>query len=189
MGYRVSLTLIALLFSVAMIWTGILAIKKKRYPLFVKTMVIYVLSVFFLLVQPAVGLRIQVFVLALALLAIAGHIVVGNFFNYYHRSRHFDRYWHALGSLAFSLLGYSVLKQAVSHSVFRVVVPKPYTAVVVPAIGISLGCLFEIYEFILDSVGRPKTKHQHGLTDTNFDLIANVIGAVIAGIVSVFVSL
>lgn len=187
MGSIMPLTLITIAFSAIMIWTGVLAIQKKRYPLFLKTTVIYALSIFFLMIQPAAGLHVRVSVLALAFIAVLGHLVAGNYWNYYDRSRHFDRYWHAFGSLAFSLFGYSVLKQTVSHYVSRVAVPKFYTVVAVSTIGISLGCLFEIYEFILDSVCH--THHQHGLTDTDVDLIADVIGAVSAGIVSIFVAL
>ena len=52
-------------------------------------------------------------------------------------------------------------------------------------IGISLGCIFEIYEFILDS--NANSNNQHGLTGTNFDLISDVIGSIIAGIASILI--
>ena len=54
-------------------------------------------------------------------------------------------------------------------------------------IGISLGCIYEIYEFILDST--TNSFNQHGLKDTNFDLISDVIGSLIAGIVSMLIFL
>ncbi|MFT9057152.1 MAG: hypothetical protein ABF449_11180, partial [Ethanoligenens sp.] len=81
----------------------------------------------------------------------------------------------------------SIIMQSISHYTGYVLSSKIYKAGFVATIGISLGCLFEIYEFILDSISH--SNHQHGLTDTNFDLISDVIGAVIAGIVAMSISL
>jgi len=50
-------------------------------------------------------------------------------------------------------------------------------------LGITLGTLFEIVEFAFDYFSK-SSKNQHGLADTDVDMIFNVFGAVIAGIVS-----
>jgi len=67
--------------------------------------------------------------------------------------------------------------------VIPTIYPKFYVSIFVATIGISLGCIFEIYEFILYST--INSNNQHGLKDTNFDLISDVIGSVIAGIASI----
>ena len=52
-------------------------------------------------------------------------------------------------------------------------------------LGISLGVLLEMEELLHDTFS--KSKGQHGLKDTNFDLIANIIGAILAGLISSFI--
>ena len=67
---------------------------------------------------------------------------------------------------------------------------KVYICIFIATIGISLGCIFEILEFILDSNSKPnEQRNQHGPIDTDFDLISNVIGSVIAGVASIFLIL
>lgn len=121
------------------------------------------------------------FIVCIALITIIGNNLIGNCLNVYNRSKHYDRFLHALGSFSFSLFFYSILDKITVHTVY----PKLYVSIFVATIGISLGCIFEIYEFILDST--TNSNNQHGLTDTNFDLISDVIGAIIAGIVSIFI--
>ena len=79
---------------------------------------------------------------------------------------------------SFSLFFYSILDKITVPTIYS----KFYVSIFVVNIGISLGCIFEIYEFILDST--TNSYNQHGLKDTNFDLISDVIGSIIAGIVS-----
>ena len=50
-----------------------------------------------------------------------------------------------------------------------------------------MGVVFEIIEFTHDSL--LKTKKQKGLIDTDFDLISDVIGAIIAGVFAFYVLL
>jgi hypothetical protein len=67
---------------------------------------------------------------------------------------------------------------------------KVYICIFTATIGISLGCILEIFEFIMDSNSKPnKQRNQHDLADTDFDLISNVIGSVIAGVTSFFLIL
>ncbi|MBE6033778.1 MAG: hypothetical protein E7222_03650 [Clostridiales bacterium] len=63
-----------------------------------------------------------------------------------------------------------------------------YTFLLVTTLGITIGVLFEIAEFIHDSFSK-KMKCQHGLADTDFDLIFNVFGSAIAGLLSIFIFL
>jgi hypothetical protein len=67
---------------------------------------------------------------------------------------------------------------------------KVYVSIFIATIGISLGCILEIFEFISDSNSKPnEQRNQHGPVDTDFDLISNVIGSAIAGVASYFLIL
>ena len=121
------------------------------------------------------------FIIMLVVITIVGNNLIGNCLNVYNCSKYYDRFSHAFGSFSFSLFFYSILDKITIHVIF----PKLYVSIFVATIGISLGCIFEIYEFILDS--NTNSNNQHGLTDTNFDLISDVIGSIIAGITSVLI--
>ena len=100
---------------------------------------------------------------------------------HYNISKYYDRLLHAFGSFSFSLFFYSILDKITIPTIYS----KFYISIFVTTIGISLGCIFEIYEFILDST--TNSNNQHGLTDTNYDLISDVIGSIAAGIASILI--
>jgi len=60
--------------------------------------------------------------------------------------------------------------------------PGLFIFLIVTAIGISLGTIFELLEFILDLI--LKEKNQFGLIDTDWDLFYDLIGALFAGIIA-----
>jgi hypothetical protein len=57
--------------------------------------------------------------------------------------------------------------------------PNSVIFVFVVALGALIGVVFELYEFTVDMIF--KTKNQHGLIDTDVDLIFDIIGAILAG--------
>ena len=154
------------------------SIKKKNYSFFIEDIVTYALYLIFLFVQYKLNFHVIASIILLVLITITGHSLIGKYLNVYNNSKYYDRFLHAFGSLSFSLFVYSILSKNTMHTIY----PKLYMSIFVATIGISLGCIFEIYEFILDSANN--SKNQHGLKDTNFDLISDVIGSTIAGIVS-----
>ena len=132
-----------------------------------------------LLYEHRSGFRISGFVILCAVLTFVGHALVGECLGYYYKSKIYDRFLHLVGSFSFALLGFLLLD--------RIVTPfdggRLYASLFVITLGISLSTLLEIAEFVHDSVSN-KTKSQHGLTDTDFDLIFNVLGAIVAGLVT-----
>jgi len=64
---------------------------------------------------------------------------------------------------------------------------KIYIAIFVTTLGITLGVFLEILEFVLDIIR--KKNNQRGLLDTDFDLVYDVIGAILAGFISFFIIL
>lgn len=183
MSYNKLLALMTIIFSIAILLTCIAVLKKKKYFFFFETIATYIYYLIFLIVQYKLKFRVRAFIILLVLISLIGHHIIGQYLNVYNRSKHYDRFLHAFGSFTFSLFYYSILDKITPHVIY----PKFYVAIFVATIGISLGCIFEIYEFILDTTNN--LNNQHGLRDTNFDLISNIIGATIAGIVALLISL
>lgn len=120
------------------------------------------------------------FVLALVVLTVLLHGLIGEFIDIYHKSGTFDRWLHLLGAFAFALFVYSIIDNTLQPPALK----KTYIFLFVTAIGMALGTLFEIIEFAHDFATRkkPRLPSQHGLKDTDTDLIFNSIGAVLAGL-------
>lgn len=139
-------------------------------------LVIYLLALcVFRIVMPYI-------VLALATITVLLHTYIGLYLNLYRRSKIYDRYLHGFGSFSFALLIYLTIS--------KVTVPGGsvvFRAVFVAALGIAAGALFEIFEFVHDL--KNITDLQRGLTDTDFDLIFDVIGSASAAILASFVYL
>lgn len=178
MEYNTSLLIMTIVFSIITLFTGIAVFKKKKYNFLIVNIASYISYLIFLLVQYNLKFHVRAFIVCLVIITIIGNNLIGCCLNFYKSSKHYDRFLHALGSFSFSLFFYSILAKITVPTFY----PKFFVSIFVAAIGISLGCILEICEFILDST--TNSKNQHGLKDTNFDLISNVIGAIIAGIFS-----
>lgn len=122
-----------------------------------------------------IGVPYLIRILAIAALFI--HTVFGYFKDRYTRSKVFDRYMHAFGTFAYSLFIYELLFCLLQPSIS----PRIYETLFVFVLGIALGTLFEICEFIIDQNTPVKT--QRDLKDTDVDLICDVIGSLVAAIV------
>lgn len=181
MEYNTSLSIITMIFSIVILFTTIAFFNKKKYAFLIEDIVTYISYLIFLIVQYKLKFHVNIFIILLVLITFIGNSFIGNYLNVYNTSKHYDRFLHALGSFSFSLFCYSIL----TKTTILTIKPKFYISIFVASIGISLGCIYEIYEFISDST--IKSNNQHGLKDTNFDLISDVIGSIIAGIVSMLI--
>lgn len=102
----------------------------------------------------------------------------GYILNLYEQSFVFDKILHVFGTYSFSLFGYALVMQLQkNHPVNKFV-----KFILATCIGISLGTIYEILEFIGDNISHPEPPNQPSLLDTDVDLIGDFIGAVIAGI-------
>lgn len=178
MEYNTLLILMTIIFSIIILFTSIAFFNNKKYDFLIENIVIYISYLIFLIIQYKLKFHVSIFIILLVLITIIGNSLIGNYLNVYNTSKYYDRLLHALGAFSFSLFCYSILTKTTPLTIH----PKLYIPVFVASMGISLGCIYEIYEFILDSA--IKSNNQHGLKDTNFDLISDVIGSVIAGIAS-----
>lgn len=183
MSYNHLIKVITIIFSVVICLICYGFIHKKQYKFLIETIVFYILYLIFLILQHRLNFSVKPFIIILILLTVIGNNFIGQYLNVYNRSKYYDRFLHAFGSFSFALFVYSVI--------YNIIVPPNYpwiyTSIFIANIGISLGCIVEIYEFFRDTTSH--SKNQHGLRDTNFDLISNIIGGVLAGIISNFIFL
>lgn len=106
----------------------------------------------------------------------------GQYLGMYYRSIVFDRYLHAFGTFSFSLLFFYLLNHLLIISGSRL-----FFAVFVFLLGNTLGVLFELLEFSRDSKSTSKNKAQHGLKDTDMDMVYNLFGALGAALLIYFI--
>jgi len=165
------------------LFVGILsyaAIKLFRQKETVRAKAVTIPLVFSLLVLWILVFRLQVpywtILLAMAAAFISGFW--GQYLRMYFRSVTFDRYLHAYGSFAFSLLFFYLLDH------FLTMGGSPlFLAVFVFLLGNTLGVIFELLEFSHDVKAKSSAKSQHGLKDTNMDMLFNLFGAIVAAVV------
>ncbi|NRG19146.1 hypothetical protein HPQ64_15755 [Rhizobiales bacterium] len=104
------------------------------------------------------------------------HVVFGMQANLYETSQVYDKLMHALGSGAITaLVIFAMLKFSSREGVC---LPLPLFTCLVLATAVSLGTIWEVFEFAIDRTGLFRS--QRGLTDTMLDLIANAGGALTA---------
>lgn len=170
----------ALLFAAVDLYLIIQNMKKKESGFLVGNIGGAVFIAVLLFFYNALGMNPILF--AGLILVLLGHIYVGEFLDFYHRSKRYDRYLHAFGTFICAWFVYLLIDRAFSTPVL----PKGYTGIYIACVGVTLGVLCELLEWIIDfaSKSRRANKNQHGLADTDFDLFADVIGAIAAGFLS-----
>jgi uncharacterized membrane protein YjdF len=107
---------------------------------------------------------------------ILAHEIAGKIFELYFRSNIFDELLHIFGTYFLTLLVYTLMRQFMKLT-FKSSLNK---LIFLTLIGISLGAIFEILEFIADITTKPNLPNQPDLIDTDLDLIADCVGALIA---------
>lgn len=116
-------------------------------------------------------------------LLLAAHILLGIQFELYETSKLYDKSMHLIGSAA--IAGILIVAIHTYCERCRIKLPLVLFAILPTAGSLSLGTLWEFFEFGLDSTGLFNA--QRGLPDTMFDLLADAIGAVLA--TSMFVTM
>ena len=110
------------------------------------------------------------------------HVVFGMQAGFYETSTVYDKVVHMLGCSAIA----GLVITAISHYCARRNIHLPLPLLLLLAIGIvvSLGTMWEMFEFALDRTGLFQA--QRGLTDTMLDLVADLFGALAAMTVFAF---
>ena len=170
------------IFSILEIPILIRYVRSKKYGLLTENAVLYIGVGLLLYFNGNFRFPVQHLILAFLICTILGHVFIGEYFDVYHKTKYYDRFLHLFGSFTFALFSYSITENILGP----IQSPKSYIPLFVAVIGISVGVIFEIGEFAHDSLSKKdkRSNHQHGLADTDFDLISDVIGSVAAGVLS-----
>jgi len=106
----------------------------------------------------------------------------GYYLNYYADSFIFDKVQHVFGSYAFALFAYILVMQLSPGSDRN----RTFRFILITCLGISIGMLYEIVEFLVDMFAKPIISSQPSLLDTDLDMICDVIGSALAAAQAVF---
>ncbi len=102
------------------------------------------------------------------------HLALGQYYELYRTNTYFDKMLHVIGAFSICLFVYQVLV-----SLFESYLNSRFLVfILISSVGITSGVLLEILEFVIDIIFN--TSNQHGLIDTNLDLIFNILGSSIA---------
>lgn len=118
------------------------------------------------------------YVRALVAITVVADSYVGGYLGYYMTSQVFDKGLHLFGTYSFAMFCYILLAQLV----IRQPVNRLFTCLFIICLGISLGVVYELLEFAVDMINKPVLPGQASLIDTDLDLAADTVGAVIAAV-------
>lgn len=165
-----------ILFVLVMAATAIGFIRREDYTYIYNILIMGIVYFSILYMEFKLHFKIKNYIKILLIITFILHTTFGQYINLYQKNNWFDKGLHLFGIFAFSLLFYAIITTLINVNTNS----KIYTFIVVSSIGITAGVYFELLEFALDiSTG---SKHQHGLIDTNLDIIFNMIGAYLAGV-------
>ncbi|MDF9408653.1 MAG: hypothetical protein A4E52_00542 [Pelotomaculum sp. PtaB.Bin013] len=172
-GTRMILTLA---FLIVQLLTFIELIRSMKYEYVYDVGVTTVFLIIYTVFEVKFKYHLSNYIRGTVILTIIGHNFFGEYLDLYITSPIFDRGLHIFGTYAFVLFIYSLLYK-------MNIKPLPQKSgifIYVVLLGISLGTLFEIVEFLTDIMLKPEVQYQTDLVDTDLDLVCDVIGAIIA---------
>lgn len=124
--------------------------------------------------------KLKNYLRGLIFITLISHSLIGEYYRAYYMTTDFDSALHFLGTFTFALFTYELLVTYVKISSSH---PSLLAFLLVALLGVSLGTLFELIEFSLDLLFNAKT--QYSLIDTDFDLLFDLLGAILAGVFTV----
>jgi hypothetical protein len=176
MNYTAFTIVLTVFFTIIQIFVSIGYVRKRKNIFVLENIALYFIYLLFLFIQYKWKFYVETYLLLFVIITTLGHTLIGEYFDIYIRVKLYDRCLHAFGTFSFALFFYSIIAKTMKP----VVSPWLYPVLFIITLGVTLGALFEILEFVVDQFFH--TKSQSGLKDTNVDLIADIIGSVIAGL-------
>ena len=193
---------VSVLFSIAAFILSsngrIMARQKEDYLLMVIQCVLGI-AVMFLpnLLKKRFGLSIPNIMNILFVLFVYAGIVLGEVRNFYYTVPHWDTVLHTFSGGMLGALGFSIVDLFNSHEKVKVELSEAFVAMFAFCFALSMGALWEIYEFAGDSLlnlnmqkhsleGGIKLAGQAALLDTMKDLIVDAIGALFMTLIGYF---
>ncbi|MCX7748378.1 MAG: hypothetical protein N2645_16060 [Clostridia bacterium] len=130
----------------------------------------------FLYIEKKRNIRLENYIKWFYILSTTANSLFGEYFNLFNTSTIFDKLLHMVGTFTFALMAYSLFIKIFDSRVYT----PAFIFTITVSLGMAIGVLFEIIEYIADIY--LKTLNQPSLEDTNLDLIFNLIGAVLASL-------
>ncbi|MBP2630759.1 MAG: hypothetical protein H6Q70_1387 [Firmicutes bacterium] len=127
-------------------------------------------------------LRVHYYIRLAVVVSIISDSLFGFYFNLYVTSPLFDRIQHIFAAYALALFFYAICVCFMKD----VIKDKWMIFILVTAIGMAAGSFYEIIEFAIDTIMKPQILNQPSLQDTDLDLLSNTVGAILAGIHSMY---
>ncbi len=122
------------------------------------------------------GIKLPGTMLAAIVVFIFATLFLGEVANFYHRFWWWDVALHFLSALSFGIMGFLLIFMLFEGD--RYAAPPWALAMLAFAVGLSIGALWEIFEFAMDQVFGMNMQ-KSGLIDTMKDLIIDTFGAAI----------
>jgi len=166
--------------SLIMLLAAIGFIVRKEYNYVYNSIVIYFSYLLVIYFENKKKFKLKNYIKALFIITVILHNIFGQYFYLYETTNWFDKVLHLFGTFSFSLFFYSIIDSTIEISSKS----KIFVFIFILSIGITVGVFLENIEFILDVT--LKTKNQHGSLDVNLDLVFNLFGATLAGILGAF---
>ncbi|GAB6136974.1 hypothetical protein [Halanaerobaculum tunisiense] len=155
---------------------GIQTIGHQNYSILYEIIVITALWLSYTVIEIKSNLQLDDYTKTMVFLTLIIHILVGQYLDFYNKFSVFDILLHILGTYAFTLFTYLLLNQIINKPILS----QTYKFIFIILLGISLGTSFELIEFLIDLGFNLNPPMQNGLIDTNLDLVADIIGGLIA---------
>lgn len=135
-----------------------------------------IVAALYIFIEARYSIYVSSYVRICAILLISAHNFTGKYLDFYLTSTFFDKVLHVFGTYTAVLFFFSIMSQLMEIS-FNSKINK---FVFLVLLGVSLGAIFEILEFAADVLLNPRIPNQADLTDTNLDMISDLIGALAA---------
>lgn len=122
-------------------------------------------------------IKISQYIRIVMMLTLFADAFFGYYLSLYEKSLVFDKILHVFGTYSITLFFYSLIIKMQNEPLNKIII-----FIFIVCLGLSIGSVYEILEFIGDNVSHPEPPNQPSLLDTDLDLIGDLLGALIAGI-------
>ncbi len=154
----------------------VIALVDGRYSLSFIALATLALSVAPMVAASRLGIRLPLSFLAGIVFFIFGTLYLGEVFDFYERYWWWDVLMHFGSAMGFGLVGFVIVFLLFEGERYRA--PHAALAFIAFCISITIGALWEIFEFAMDQIFGLNMQ-KSGLPDTMGDLIVDTIGAAI----------
>ncbi|MFP4614901.1 MAG: hypothetical protein ACLFRB_03435 [Thiohalorhabdus sp.] len=170
--------LIAVLLQLALLGALVGALAEQRWLVAFTALVVLILTFLPAALERELGVQLPVELTLITSLFLYASFGLGELQDFYVRFWWWDILLHGLSAVVLGLTGFLLVYTF--HFTRRVVLPPVYFGLTAFGFAVTLGTLWEIFEFLMDW-GFGFNMQKSGLRDTMTDLMVNATGAALAG--------